>query len=66
MFVTEDDTYVKEYFDRREVKTKEAEKEAKRRELQLQYPDKDDNFIESMLIAYLTDSAIIGGVHCVS
>ncbi len=65
MYITEDDTYVKEYFDRREVKTKKAElqkREEKIKELRATYPDKDDSFIESMLIAYMTDSAIIGGM----
>lgn len=34
--------------------------EAKRIELRNQYPHEDDSFIESMLIAYLTDSAELG------
>ncbi len=36
--------------------------EAKRVELRNQYPHEDDSFIESMLIGYMTDSTLIGGV----
>lgn len=32
----------------------------KRIELQHQYPDRDDSFIESMLVAYATDSTMVG------
>ncbi len=70
LYVTEDDTYVKKYFDQREVKA--AKKIAahstygsyghstKRDELKAQYPDRDDSFIDSLMWAYMTDSTIMG------
>jgi hypothetical protein len=36
--------------------------EKKRVELRNQYPNHDDSFIESMLIGYMTDSTLIGGM----
>jgi hypothetical protein len=36
--------------------------EAKRTELRNQYPNESDSFIESLLIGYLTDSTLIGGM----
>jgi hypothetical protein len=36
--------------------------ESKRIELRNQYPNNDDSFIESMLIGYMTDSTLIGGM----
>lgn len=36
--------------------------EAKRVELRSQYPNESDSFIESLLIGYLTDSTLIGGM----
>ncbi len=36
--------------------------EKKRVELRNQYPNQDDSFIESMLIGYMTDSTLIGGM----
>ena len=69
LFITDDDTYVKNYFDRREVKSVKAQqdaedrlKEQKRRELRTLLPDKDDSFIESLLIGYMTDSSLIGSI----
>lgn len=85
LYVTDNDGYVKEYFEHREntgstenypvvdlsytklypevqKKKKPTKKqiEKKRVELRNQYPNHDDSFIESMLIAYMTDSAEIG------
>ncbi len=36
--------------------------EAKRIELRKQYPNENDSFIDSLLIGYITDSTIIGGM----
>lgn len=36
--------------------------EKKRVELRNQYPNQDDSFIESLLIGYMTDSTLIGGM----
>ena len=36
--------------------------ETKRVELRNQYPNQDDSFIESMLIGYMTDSTLMGGI----
>jgi hypothetical protein len=36
--------------------------ETKRVELKKQYPNQDDSFIESMLIGYMTDSTLMGGI----
>jgi hypothetical protein len=90
LYVTEDDSYVRNYFEQREVKdTSLADnlptdrrivdksklsdtfqrirqdrenriREEKRRELMNQHPNADDSFINSLLIAYMTDSTIIG------
>lgn len=36
--------------------------EAKRVQLRNQYPDRDDSFIDSLLIGYMTDSTVIGSM----
>lgn len=71
----EDSTYVKQYFDKREVKptsgtgprvtanrynTSKLVYYTKRAELQRIYPDRDDSFIESMIWGYITDSTLGG------
>ena len=53
-----DDKYIKQYFNHREVKSKTRTEQ--KQYLQTIYPDGDDSFIESMLIAYFTDSTIMG------
>lgn len=62
-----DDAYVKKYFETREVKTvanKDNTSKAvyyqKRAELQIQYPDRDDSFIDSIIWGYITDSMMMG------
>jgi len=67
LYVTQDDTYVKKYFNEREVKPTTIRKHRKdsvyyekRAELQAQYPDRDDSFIDSMIWGYITDSTIMG------
>lgn len=76
LHITNDDTYVRDYFNHREVKPVNREKlnevlqrpkqvkdsayYEKRSQLQQQYPDRDDSFIESMIWGYVTDSTIMG------
>ena len=62
LYITKDDTYVKKYFDKREVKPNfnKPEHVQKRAELVNQYPHKDDSFIDSLLWAYITDSSLVG------
>jgi hypothetical protein len=62
LYVTKDDSYVKKYFDKREVKPNlnKPEYQAKRQEFVRQYPNQDDSFIDSLMWAYITDSSSIG------
>jgi uncharacterized membrane protein YgcG len=83
LYVTDNDEYVKEYFNHREdtaakkpikiikngtygTKSKKSyipnddEIQRRKRELQRQYPDSDDSFIESLLVGYFTDSTMMG------
>jgi hypothetical protein len=68
---------MKNYFSHREVSNKKTTDNHKRRlltsgekrmiekkkvELRKQYPNENDGFLESMLIAYLTDSTMMGTV----
>jgi hypothetical protein len=70
LYITDDDTYVKKYFDQREVKAAKkvaahstygnfSESES-RNQLRQQYPDRDDSFIDSLMWGYITDSSIMG------
>lgn len=95
LYVTDNDEYVKKYFNHREdVESSSSEvkktypitkvvktpvkitkngvygttkkqtyspvREQRRRELELQYPNENSDFIESLLIGYFTDSTILG------
>ena len=64
LYVTKDDSYVKKYFDKREVKPNlnKPEYQAKRQEFVRQYPNQDDSFIDSLMWAYITDSSSMGMV----
>lgn len=75
LYITDDveaKEYMNQYFKHREVKqkfdmNKVPEKyrknvEYKKREYASQYPNADDSFINSLLIAYLTDSATTGAI----
>lgn len=67
-----DDVYVKQYFDKREVKTTPVKVLAnkdntsktvyyeKRAELEAQYPNSDSSFIDSLIWGYITDSTFMG------
>lgn len=73
LFITDDDSYVREYFDHREKTNttdilhesfkviENTNKKIERREqLRNMYPNADDSFIESMMLGYLTDSTLMG------
>jgi len=63
LHITKDDTYVRDYFNHREVKTervKDSSYYEKRSQLQQQYPNGDDSFIESLIWGYVTNSTLMG------
>ena len=81
LYVTDDDTYVKQYFNEREVKTvipvskvgrgrttaikkmtSEEYRDHLRPQLQAQYPNADDSFIESLMLGYIMDDGLVGGM----
>lgn len=69
LYVTEDDSYVKQYMEHREntgsTKTKSSDiliTSSIGKKLRKEYPNADSGFIDSLLIGYLTDSTFDGTI----
>jgi hypothetical protein len=67
LYVTHDDSYVKTYFEKREnTGTTENHPQVKNSNIEWSGVQKppvyDDNFIESLVIGYATDNAVVGGM----